>query len=102
MVRESVEHLGRGKYVEAHEHDVVGEQHEPGELIGDLAVAEGVVSKVADVLDLGIFHDVPVHRHGGDPEQNTGPHHGDDTRDPSQDRERPCLSHDSETYLVAG
>ena len=76
--------------------------------------------RLTDILDLRVLHDKLVHRNRGDPEKDTGENHGDDSRTPSQDteemsisvveigpatdanlRERPCLSHDSQTDLVS-
>ncbi len=31
-----------------------------------------------------VLHDILVHRHGGDPEQNTRENHGDDSGNPAQ------------------
>lgn len=83
VVGQGVEDFGTGEDVETDQEDVVGEQHESGELVGDARLAKCVVSKVADVSDLGVFHDEFVHGHGGDPEEDPGADHGDDTGHPS-------------------
>ena len=75
--------------MEADEEDVVGEQHEGGEVVGNAALAEDVVSKVADVHDLRVFHDELVHGDGGDPEESAGNKHGEDTWYPSKHGQRP-------------
>jgi hypothetical protein len=49
--------------VEADEEDVVGQQHESREFVCDATLSKGVVSKVADVLDLRVLHDEFPHRH---------------------------------------
>ena len=46
MIRQGVEDPGTGKYVEADKQDVVGEQHEPAEFIGNPALSKDVVSKI--------------------------------------------------------
>ena len=58
MVRQGVENLCACEDVEPDEEDVVGEQHKPGKLICQPTLSECVVSKVADVLDLWVFHDI--------------------------------------------
>lgn len=102
VVREGVEDLGPGEDVEANEQDVVGQQHEARELVGHARLAAGVVGKVADVFDLGMLHDEPVHGERGDPEEDAG--HGDRQHagQPTEDGERPRLRHDGEAHLVAG
>ena len=47
VIGQGVEDLGGGEDVETDEEDIVGEQHEPGELVRDLALSEGIVTKVA-------------------------------------------------------
>ncbi len=101
MVRKCVQHLRPGKNVKANQQNIVGEQHESGELVGNFGMAKSVIAKVADVLDLGILHDVLVHGDGSDPEKNAGSNHGDDTGDPAENGEGPSLGHDGETNLVA-
>jgi len=86
--------------VETDKEDVVGQEHKSGEVVGDHALAKDVVSKIANVFDLRMFHNVLVHGDGGDPEKNTGDDHGDDTGYPSENRQRPCLSHNGKTDLV--
>lgn len=83
MIRQGVQNLGTGEDVEADQKDVVGEQHEPGPFISNAALSKGIVSKITDVLDLRVFHDVLVHSNGSDPEEYTSNHHGDDARNPS-------------------
>lgn len=61
MIGKRVQDLGAGEDVEADEKDVVGEQHEGGEVIGNSTLAKDVVSKVADISDLWIYHDELVH-----------------------------------------
>lgn len=46
VIGQCVEDFCPGKDVEADQKDVVGEQHEPGEFISDLALPKGVVSKI--------------------------------------------------------
>lgn len=48
--------------------DVVEQQHDSSEFVGELALAKCVVSKVADVFDLRVFHDEFVHGQRGDVE----------------------------------
>jgi len=69
-------------------------------MVSDITLAEDVVTKIADVHDLRMLHDVFVHSDGGDPEENTSNDHGDETRYPSKDRQRPGLSHDGKTHLI--
>ena len=88
--------------MEADQKNVVGEQHEAGESVCELAVSEGVVSEVTDIFDLGVLHDELVHGYGGDPEKHSGDDHGDDSRNPAKDRERPRLSHNGQADLVTG
>lgn len=102
VVAEGVEHFCTGEDVEADEHDVVGEQHESRELVGDIALAKGVVAKVDNVLDLGVLHDELVHGERGDVKEQAGDDHGDDTGHPAEDGEGPGLGHDGEADLVAG
>lgn len=101
VIRECVEDLGTSKDVETNEENVVGEQHEPGELVSKLAFAEGVVAKVTDVLDLGILHDEFPHRVGRNPEERPRNKHGNDPWDPTENHQRPGLSHDSQADLVS-
>ncbi len=84
MIGERIEDFGAGENMETDEHDVVEEQHDCGEFIGNLALAEDVVAEIANVFDLGVLHDVFVHSNGGDPEERASHEHGDDTRNPSQ------------------
>lgn len=58
MIRECVEYLGAGEDVETDQHNVVGEEHECGEPVGDLRLSEDVVAEVADVMDQRVLHDV--------------------------------------------
>ena len=46
VIRQSVEDLGTSKDVEADKKDVVGEQHEPAEFIGNSTLSKGVISKI--------------------------------------------------------
>ena len=78
MARQSIQDLGSGENVESDQHDVVGEKHESSEFVGDLAPAEGVVSEVANILNLRVFHDESPHGHAGDVEKNTGSQHRQD------------------------
>jgi hypothetical protein len=97
--------------VKADEKDVVREQHKPAELIGNSAFAKSVVSKITcfrakmisfdgpemlkrssggnyrltNILNLRVLHDEFVHGNGGDPEEDTGEDHSDDSWNPSQD-----------------
>ena len=109
MVRQGVENFCACEDVETDEEGVVGEQHKPGKLVCQPTLAKRVVSKVADVLDLGVFHDILdstallaapvryvassylVHGHGGDPEKNSRDDHGDYAWHPTEDRERPVV-----------
>ena len=68
MVRQRIQNLSPRQDMEADEQYIVGKQHETSKLVGDLALAEGVVSKVADVADLRVLHDKLVHGDGSDPE----------------------------------
>ena len=105
--------------MESNQHDIVGEQHESSELVSDSAFSKSVISEVADVLDLGVLHDVFVHCHRRDPEENASTKHCEDTWHPSENpgkeldsllhvlklmaknlRERPRLSHDCKAHLV--
>jgi len=102
VIRQGVEDLGTGKDVEADENNVVGEQHEPRECIGNSALSKGVVSKITychqfggareafirpngrtNIHDLRMLHDELVHGHGCDPEEDTSDDHGDNSGDPS-------------------
>ena len=101
VVRERVEDPGAGEDVEADQEDVVGEEHEARELVGDAGSPERVVPEVADVSDLGVLHDEFPHGHRRDPEQETRADHGEDPGDPAEDTEGPGLCHDGEADLVA-
>ena len=105
MIRKSVEDLGTGKDVEADEHDVIEKQHDASEFIGDSALSKGVVPEITyitvsssdfqgllshklmycltDIHNLRVLHNEFVHGNGGDPEEDTGENHGDNTRYPS-------------------
>lgn len=83
MVGEGIEDLGGGEDVEANKEDVVGEEHEAAELVGEPVLAKDVVSEVADVFYLRVAHDVFVHCDRGEPEEETGEYHGDDSWNPS-------------------
>ena len=83
VIREGVKDLGTSKDVESNQHNVVGEQHETGEFICNLALSANVVSEVADIPDLGVLHDEFVHGDGGDPEEDARTDHGDYARNPS-------------------
>jgi len=70
-------------------------------MIGDPALAKGVVSEVADVSDGRVLHDELVHGERGDVEENSGDDHGDDTWHPAEDGERPGLCHYCQAYLIS-
>lgn len=95
MIRQRIEDFGASKDMETNQHDIVGEQHESSELICDLALSKGVVSEVADIPDLWVFHDEFVHRERSDVEEYPSEYHCDDSRYPAQNGKRPCLCHDS-------
>lgn len=84
VVGQGVEDLGASENVKADEEDVVGEQHESSELVRKTALAKGIVSKVANISDLRVFHDELVHGDGGDPEKNAGNDHCDYSWYPSE------------------
>lgn len=101
MAGEGVQNLCASKDVETNKQDVVGQEHEGSEVVGGVTLAEDVVAEIADVLDLRVFHDVVVHSDGGDPEKSARDEHGDESGYPSEDRQRPGLSHNGKTDLVA-
>ncbi len=55
MIAQRIEDLRAGQDVEANEHDVIGQEHETRELVGNLALAEDVIAKVADISDLWVL-----------------------------------------------
>ena len=61
VVGQSIEDSCASKYMEADQHDVVGQKHETGKFIGNLGLAECVVPEVADIADLRMLHDKFVH-----------------------------------------
>lgn len=69
--------------MEADKDDVIGKQHEGCEMVGNSALAECIITKIANVHDLRMFHDKFVHGDGGDPEQSARDEHGDDSWDPA-------------------
>lgn len=71
--------------METNQHNVIQQQHNRCELVCDLALAKGVVAKVADILDLGVLHDEFVHGHRSDVEEHTSYYHGDDAGNPPED-----------------
>jgi hypothetical protein len=73
--------------VKADEHDVIEEEHDGGEFVGDFGLAEGVVAEVADVFDLRVLHDEFVHGQGCDVEEHASDDHGDYARYPAEDAE---------------
>ena len=87
VVGEGVDYFCAGEHVEADEHDVVEQQHDGGEFVGDFGLAEGVVAEVADVFDLRVLHDEFVHGQRCDVEEHAGNDHGDYARYPAEDAE---------------
>lgn len=83
MIRQRIKDLSTGKDVETDKKNIVGEQHKSGESISNSTLSESIESKITNVLNLRVLHDELPHSHGGDPEEDTSDHHGDDTRDPS-------------------
>lgn len=68
MVRKGVEDLGASQDVETDKHNVIGQEHDAGEMICSTTLVEGVVAEIADVHDLRVLHDVLVHRDRSDVE----------------------------------
>jgi hypothetical protein len=89
VIRECVEYLRSSQHVEAYQHDIIRKQKYACEMICHSALAKGVVFEIADVHNGRVLHDELVHRERGDVEENCGYEHGDDTRYPAEDRERP-------------
>lgn len=101
MITQSIENLCASQDVESDKQDIIRQQHKRSKVVGNPALAECVVAKVANILDLRVLHDELVHGDGGDPEENAGAEHGEDAGDPAEDGEGPGLGHDGETDLVA-
>lgn len=83
MIRKGVDDLGAGEDVETDEKNIIGQQHESTELIGPATLPEYGISKIANVFDVRVLHDIFVHGHGGEPEKNAGQNHGNYSRNPS-------------------
>lgn len=100
VIGEGIDDLGAGKDVETDQQDVVGKEHESGEVVCNHGFAKDFVAEVADVFDVRVLHDITMHRDTCRPEDGATDQHRQDTRDPSQNREGPRLGHDGKTDLV--
>ena len=62
MIRKRVEDLGASENMEANQEDIICQQHKGCEMICNHALAKDIVSKVTDIHDLWMSHDILVHR----------------------------------------